>query len=824
MCLPCINHLSLTFAKPLPMEIVTVLLLLLIVYLVVNNKTSINHKITDLELKILELKVVIERLRASRFTDEEVKKAEEPKPIISETPPVIKVDEPVNIPQPEPVVPPEPQPESEPAFIKPDYIERQPEVISDSLSAIRRPVKTGNFTPPKPKEPKPSFFESHPDLEKFIGENLINKIGIAILVLAIGFFVKYAIDNDWVGPIGRVGIGVVCGAILIGIAHRLRNSYKAFSSVLVGGGLAVFYFTITLAFHQFNLFSQTVAFIILIVITIFAVVLSLLYDKQELAVITLVGGFASPFMVSTGHANYDALFIYLLILNTGLLIISYFKAWRVLNIISFVFTVIVLASVLYTLSAPSYHIGFIYASIFYVLYFIINVAHNVKENKKFIASDFTILLSNTALYFAAGLYLLTMMKEEQFRGLFCISLGVVNLVLSYVLFRNRKVDTNILYLLIGITLTFISLAAPIQLHGHSITIFWASETVLLYWLYQRSSIQLMKLTSLLLWVAMLLSLLMDWFQIYVDNNLSLTIIANKGFITTLVAAISSYLLSALVGKEEPATAKGLAVNRHVFGVTALVLLFLSGLFEVNHQFVYHFPYTSLNVLYMMLYTPAFVYIYYLVSLKVKALNFNEKLRLAILMICVTVYLALTPEFFDLQRRVLEQHRVPAGHFAAHWIAAIFVALLFYRIIRLSQKTLDAGMKVMFTWLISAAVVLFLSLEISLLSNFLFYGNTHSIDRIETVYIKTGLPILWGLLSFALMWLGMRHKLRVMRIVSLSLFSLTLLKLFLFDINNIPVAGKIAAFFCLGIILLMISFMYQKVKKIIVDDEAKPKDE
>ena len=821
MYLPYINHLYLTFAKPVSMEIVTVLLLLLIIYLVVNNKTAINHKIADLELKILELKVVIERLKASRFTDEEARKTEEPKPAITPTPPVVK-DEPINVPQPEPVAPPEPQPE--PEFIKPDHIERQPEVISDSLSAIHRPVKTGEHTAPKPREPKPSFFESHPDLEKFIGENLINKIGIAILVLAIGFFVKYAIDNDWVGPIGRVGIGVVCGAILIGIAHRLRNSYKAFSSVLVGGGLAVFYFTITLAFHQFNLFSQTVAFIILIVITIFAVVLSLLYDKQELAVIALVGGFASPFMVSTGHANYDALFIYLLILNTGLLVISYFKAWRVLNIISFVFTVIVFASVLYMLTAPSYHIGFIYASIFYVLYFIINVAHNVKENKKFIASDFTILLSNTALYFAAGLYLLTVMKEEQFRGLFCISLGVVNLVLSYVLFRNRKVDTNILYLLIGITLTFISLAAPIQLHGHSITIFWASETVLLYWLYQRSSIQLMKLTSLLLWVAMLLSLLMDWYQIYVDNDLSLTVIANKGFITTLVAAISSYLLSVLVSKDKAPAPQEFAIDRHVFSITALALLFLSGLFEVNHQFVHHFPNTPLNILYMMLYTPAFVYVYYLASLKVKALNFNEKIRLAILLICVTVYLALTPQFFDLQRLMLEQHKVPAGHFTAHWIAAIFVGLLFYRIIRLSQKNLDAGMKVLFTWLISAAVVLFLSLEISLLSNLLFYGNSHSINRIETVYIKTGLPILWGLLSFALMWLGMRHKLKVMRIVSLSLFSLTLLKLFLFDINNIPVAGKIAAFFCLGIILLVISFMYQKVKKIIVDDEAKPKDE
>jgi uncharacterized membrane protein len=799
------------------MEFFTICMLLVIVVLIINNKTSINHKIADLELKILELKRVIDHLRVSRPGEEPVKKTDTSQPAVSEIPPVKPPEEPVSPPRPPAPV----EIKSEP---EPVQVEKQREVISDSLSNIRRPVKTSDLYPPKPKEPELSFFERHPDLEKFIGENLINKIGIAILVLAIGYFVKFAIDNDWVGPIGRVGIGIACGGILIAIAHRLRNSYKAFSSVLVGGGLAVFYFTITLAFHQFHLFNQTASFIILIVITIFAVVLSLLYDKQELAVIALVGGFASPFMVSTGNANYDALFIYLLILNTGLLIIAYFKAWRVLNIVSFAFTVIVFASVLYTLTAPTYHIGFVYASIFYVLYFIINVANNVKENKKFIASDFTILLSNTALYFAAGLYLLTVMKDEQYRGLFCVSLAVVNLVLSYILFRNRKVDTNILYLLIGITLTFISLAAPIQLHGNSITIFWASETVLLYWLYQKSSIQLMKLTSLLLWMAMLLSLFMDWYQIYTYHETSLTIIANKGFITTLIASVSSYLLAILISRDESPHLRGIAVDKRIFSIAALTLLFLSGLLEINHQFLNHYPNTSLNILYMMLYTPAFVYVYYLVSLKVPALNFNEKIRLGILMVCVTVYLALTPTFFDLQRVMLMQQKLSISHFTAHWIGAIFIGLLFYRITRLCQKTLDEGMKIMFTWLISAAIVLFLSLEISLLSNLLFYSKIHSIDRIETVYVKTGLPILWGLLSFALMWLGMCYKLRVMRIVSLSLFSLTLLKLFLFDIVNIPVAGKIAAFFCLGVLLLIISFMYQKVKKIIVDDKTKAKDE
>ena len=798
------------------MEFFTIIMLLVIIVLIMNNKTSINHKIADLELKILELKRVIDHLRVSRPSEEPVKKEDTPKPAVSETPSVKPPEEPVSPPRPPAPVEIKPEPE-------PVQVEKQREVISDSLSGIRRPVKTSDLYPPKPKEPQPSFFERHPDLEKFIGENLINKIGIAILVLAIGYFVKFAIDNDWVGPIGRVGIGIACGGILIAIAHRLRNSYKAFSSVLVGGGLAVFYFTITLAFHQFHLFSQTASFIILIVITIFAVVLSLLYDKQELAVIALVGGFASPFMVSTGTANYDALFIYLLILNTGLLIIAYFKAWRVLNMVSFGFTVIVFASVLYTLTAPTYHIGFVYASIFYVLYFIINVANNVKENKKFIASDFTILLSNTALYFAAGLYLLTVMKEEQFRGLFCVSLAVVNLVLSFILFRNRKVDTNILYLLIGITLTFISLAAPIQLHGNSITIFWASETVLLYWLYQKSSIQLMKLTSLILWMAMLLSLFMDWYQIYTYHETNLTIIANKDFITTLVAAISSYLLSVLVSREADPHLRGIAVNKQVFSIAALALLFLSGLLEINHQFLNHYPNTSLNILYMMLYTPAFVYGYYLVSIKVTDLKFNNHIRIGILLICITVYLTLMPDFFELLTGMLSTNKPPSNHFAAHWISAAFIALLFYRTIRLCQTSLDDGMKALFTWILSAAIVTFLSLEVCLLSNILFYGKLHSIERIETVYIKTGLPILWGLLSFALMWLGMHYKMRTMRIASLSLFSLTLLKLFLFDIVDIPQAGKIAAFFCLGVLLLIISFMYQKVKKIIVDDEAKNKE-
>src|SRR5690606_4639853 len=137
--------------------------------------------------------------------------------------------------------------------------EEAPSARMAAATAAPTPVDKKVQTP-APK--KPGFFERNPDLEKFIGENLANKIGIAILVIGIGFFVKYAIDKEWINEIGRVFIGILSGGLLIVVAHRMRKTFTAFSSVLVGGGIAVQYFTITIAFHEYHIFPQTVAFAI----------------------------------------------------------------------------------------------------------------------------------------------------------------------------------------------------------------------------------------------------------------------------------------------------------------------------------------------------------------------------------------------------------------------------------------------------------------------------------------------------------------------------------------------------------------------------------
>jgi uncharacterized membrane protein len=194
---------------------------------------------------------------------------------------------------------------------------------------------------------------------------------------------------------------------------------------------------------------------------------------------------------------------------------------------------------------------------------------------------------------------------------------------------------------------------------------------------------------------------------------------------------------------------------------------------------------------------------------------------AMLSVCIVFYFMSLPQTFSIQAGIIEANK-NTGHFVAHWILTVLMGTVLFRLIQLirnNKTNLTNGFDII-TWVLCAVTVIYLSVEIHLLSNHIFYAADNSLANIQRVYIKTGLPILWGLCSFAFMWLGMRNKYKTLRIISLSLFTVTLAKLFIFDIRNIPAGGKIAAFFCLGVLLLVVSFMYQRLKKIIIDDEKK----
>ena len=709
----------------------------------------------------------------------------------------------------------------------------EPPVRSEEIAIKQETKPIQNIPKPvtPPEEPvieqapwQPAWIQKNSDLEKFIGENLANKIGIAVLVLGIAFFVKYAIDKNWINETGRVVIGLFSGCVLIGFAHYIRNSYRSFSSVLVGGGLTVFYFTIAFAFHQYHLLSQDASFIIMVVITAFAVALSVLYDRMELAILAAVGGFITPFLVSTGTDNYIALFTYLCILNSGLMVLAWFKRWPAINTIALFFTVIIFGSWLLNRVVFIREINFpfkqalLFAGLFYAQLVIMNIVNNLKLKYRFNAFSFIIVLTINFLYFGAGIVILQFWNDGNYKGLFTASLGLINFVLAWLFFRNKKIDANFVFLLIGLTLTFTSLVAPIQLKGNYITLFWAAETVVLFWLYQKSRIVILKIASLCIAIVTIISLMMDWSQIYFSGTKIIPVIINKGFTTTIFTAVSFFIYWSLMRKEADSFYLREVTNRQIrnlFLISATLVTYLAGVLEIYYQFQTRYPEMPLFVIYLQLYSFTFVSVLLFTFIRSTALPL---LRLLLTILSLTLYLIGLKQTSAISVGMLNTGHNQI-HFLAHWIAVAILIKLLYDLIALFRKNNIewASYETAFTWIMAGSLLLLLSVEIYYATLWINHERQMDWDYWQNLYYKAGLSIVWSICSFVMMWLGMKNRFRTLRIISLSLFSVTLVKLFFYDISNIPPGGKIAAFVMLGILLLTVSFMYQRLKKIIIED-------
>lgn len=222
------------------------------------------------------------------------------------------------------------------------------------------------------------------------------------------------------------------------------------------------------------------------------------------------------------------------------------------------------------------------------------------------------------------------------------------------------------------------------------------------------------------------------------------------------------------------------------------------------------PNLHLQLIYLLLYALSFSFVYFFFCKRLL-----QKNKFANIWLCVltAIYLCCTPASIKLQRVLLVLKNNTMPHFLAHWLSAMFFIGIIYLFINYMmaegfQKIIG---KEIGTWVLATIIVVFISCEGMMLVNSLFYSQSNNLDYLERVYIKSGLPICWSLCSFIFMWVGMKYKYQVLRIVLLVLFGITLIKLFAYDIQNIPVAGKIAAFFSLGILLLVVSFMYQRLK-------------
>src|SRR6185295_13380087 len=223
--------------------------------------------------------------------------------------------------------------------------------------------------PPGFARPSPAVRRSGSDLEARIGGNWFNRIGIIAICFGVAFFLKYAFDNEWIGPGGRVLIGVAIGIGFLVGGERLRNRYASYAYGLTGGGLAILYLAIWFASqNRYNLIPQMLAFILMAGVTATGSLLAARYDALPIAVLALIGGFLTPILLSTGVDDETGLFGYIALLDAGVLALAYSKQWRSLNYLAFVSTVLMFAAWM----AEWYDSGKLWTTIFFLtLFFVI---------------------------------------------------------------------------------------------------------------------------------------------------------------------------------------------------------------------------------------------------------------------------------------------------------------------------------------------------------------------------------------------------------------------------------------------------------------------
>ncbi|HEX8577846.1 MAG TPA: DUF2339 domain-containing protein [Flavobacterium sp.] len=698
-----------------------------------------------------------------------------------------------------------------------------------------------------------NFKEQNPDLEKFIGENLISKIGVLILVLGISYFVRYAINKDWINEPARVGIGILCGALIMVFAHKLRKDYAAFSSVLVGGAITVFYFTIGIAFHEYHLFNQVIAFAIMVVITCFSALISISYNRKELAVLSLIGGFAVPFMVSTGNGNYVVLFTYILILNAGILVLAYHKKWNIINILSYLFTVILYAGWLLKdyYNVPPHYLGaLLFGFAFYFTFIVMNVIHNIRNKGAFSVTQLSILSSNTFLFYGAGMFILQRYHPE-LKGLFTTSLGLLNFVYASILYKKFSLDKTGLYLLIGLTLTFVTLAVPIQFEGNHITLFWAAEAFILMWLAQKSKVTIYRFGAVIIHALLLVSLMLDWSKYYEADDI-MDIIINPAFMTSLFV-IASLCASHYLLKKETGTSTMFSFTfdpqayRKYMACLAIAILYFSGIIETGYQANNHVygagSGSAFPILYHLLFCAVFIYFLFknnnsFYSRLASVITIGNTILFAFWFINFAFYehhgymatgmyqrIAFYLHYFSLAAIIYPIYLMYKENRKAHFFNILqkpfFIwAAAFFAIYIASTELMLHGLVLSNVPVTAADVKAFKMLNVYSLEEIKSKIAKENIDLVRNQIIRTGFPVLWGTLAFLFLIIGIKIQNRLLRIVALSLLGITIIKLFFYDIRNVSETGKIIAFILLGVLVLVISFVYQKIKVLVVDDTKK----
>lgn len=370
-----------------------------------------------------------------------------------------------------------------------DYRHRVQQLQAD-LNKLKNEAKPENSQPAygetlPPEMPGVSF-----SLENFIGLRLIHIAGIIVLVTGIAIGVRYAVNRQLISEELRLLLAATAGIVLYLISSRLKNKYALFSAILFSGAMASLYFTCYAAHVFYSFIPFAAAFALMLALTLFTAYHAIRYDRQEIAVLGMTGAYAIPFLISAQQERIELFFLYMLVINLGILLLSFRKKWIFMSRLAMLVTWLVFIG-WYVFNPGEDHLatGKLFMILYFLLFLVDALAYRILHSLPLQAARNWQLLSNN-MALLMSLFLLysnenNRMGPAEVMAVFLFLSGLMLVAAARVLPREKKLLRMLAIQSTGALLFFIAL----QWEGLSVTLLWLGTAAGLFVLgvYSRES-------------------------------------------------------------------------------------------------------------------------------------------------------------------------------------------------------------------------------------------------------------------------------------------------------------------------------------------------
>lgn len=670
-------------------------------------------------------------------------------------------------------------------------------------------------------------------MEYAIATNWLLRIGVLVLVVGIGFFLKYSFERGLVGPLGRVSLSMLTGCVMIaGGIRLLGRQYHLLGQGLMGGGMATLYFALYASAVLFDLIRIDLCFLLMMLVTVGAGVLSVRFNSMLMAILGMIGGYGTPIMLSTGEGNLVVLFSYMMLLGVGVFGVVHRKNWHLLITLSFIFNY----ALFFTACDRYYQTQLfrpviVFLTAFFILYSTMSFVFNIVNRKKSTILELVALHVNAAIYFGAGYGFIADVTDAKWAAALTLGLTAFYTGHIYYFIRRKVEDRGLLVSFFSLASFFLIVTMPIILSDSWITVSWAVEALILLWVAIKLDSQFLRHVSYLLYAIMFFRFfvmdLESQFSGSLAADVSIALYAKQMMLRIIMFGIpvasvfGAFRLirmypsasGRIVSRANDTTEwlRGSWVATAMIGVMfAMSFLYLN--LELSRTCGYMYPAIRLPALTGLWASAAVLLLFFhLVYASRVAVFFLYLFAMAILFKLFAV------DVFSWHLRLngyTYGHRYSFADALFRLLDFAFVLSLYGIAFRkLRGRSLALNPAAFFGYAGVALLFVYTSLEVNSFLHEFLPGLQSG-----------GISIHWSVFALALVLAGTMKNVKPLRLAGLGLFAVVAWKIFMVDLEDLDPIYRIVAFIALGLLLLAGSFVYLKFRSTFGETEETVKED